>query len=253
MKSGHSHPPGLRQRLLLWILLPLIVVFTGSILFDYRLAQETANTAYDHSLNDAALDITAYVQTTGLNPELRLTPEAEAMLRSDAMDKIFFAIHGADQQLLAGDADLPIYPGSLHERPTFVDDIYRDEEIRATTHRIVINGDEITITVAETMRERNHASHRILAAIAFPNLMIIVATLLVIYFGVRRGLAPLYTFKTRLPAAHHAICVHSILSMLRAKSAQCLPGSMSCLNHCAWLPQPSNVFWLMQHTSCARR
>ncbi|ABI59809.1 MULTISPECIES: sensor histidine kinase [Nitrosomonas] len=198
MKSGHSHPPGLRQRLLLWILLPLIVVFTGSILFDYRLAQETANTAYDHSLNDAALDITAYVQTTGLNPELRLTPEAEAMLRSDAMDKIFFAIHGSDQQLLAGDADLPIYPGSLHERPTFVDDIYQDEEIRATTHRIVINGDEITITVAETMRERNHASHRILAAIAFPNLMIIVATLLVIYFGVRRGLAPLVHIENQI-------------------------------------------------------
>ncbi|KXK50775.1 MAG: sensory transduction histidine kinase, partial [Nitrosomonas europaea] len=50
-KSGFSHPLGLRQRLLLWILLPLIAVFIGSILFDYRLAQETADTAYDHSLN----------------------------------------------------------------------------------------------------------------------------------------------------------------------------------------------------------
>lgn len=49
MKSGFSHPLGLRQRLLLWILLPLIAVFIGSILFDYRLAQETADTAYDHS------------------------------------------------------------------------------------------------------------------------------------------------------------------------------------------------------------
>jgi len=37
-KSGSSHPLGLRQRLLLWILLPLIAVFIGSILFDYRLA-----------------------------------------------------------------------------------------------------------------------------------------------------------------------------------------------------------------------
>ena len=198
MKSDHSHPLGLRQRLLLWILLPLIAVFTGSILLDYRLAQETANTADDHSLNHAVLDIVAYIQTTGLNPGLHLTPEAEAMLRSDATDKIFFAIRGPDQQLLAGDADLPIYPGSLRTRPIFVDDIYQDEEIRATTHRVAINGNEITITVAETMRERNHASHRILAAIAFPNLMIIVATLLVIYFGVRRGLVPLVHIENQI-------------------------------------------------------
>lgn len=191
MKSGFSHPLGLRQRLLLWILLPLIAVFIGSILFDYRLAQETADTAYDHSLNNAALDIAAYIQTVGLNPELHLTPEAEAMLRHDAVDKIFFAVRSADKQLLIGDAQLPAYPGAIHKRPVFIDDVYQGEKIRATTQLIMVDANEITITVAETMREREHASNRILAATIIPNLIIIAATLLVIYFGVRRGLAPL--------------------------------------------------------------
>lgn len=191
MKSGFSHPLGLRQRLLLWILLPLIAVFIGSILFDYRLAQETADTAYDHSLNNAALDIAAYIQTVGLNPELHLTPEAEAMLRHDAVDKIFFAVRSADKQLLIGDAHLPAYLGAIHKRPVFIDDVYQGEKIRATTQLIMVDGNEITVTVAETMREREHASNRILAATIIPNLIIIAATLLVIYFGVRRGLAPL--------------------------------------------------------------
>ena len=191
MKPDLSRPLGLRQRLLLWILLPLIAVFIGSILFDYQLAQETANTAYDHSLNNSVLDIAAYIHTAGLNPELHLTSEAEAMLRSDAMDKIYFAVRNSDQQLLAGDADLPVYPGSLHEPPIFSDDFYRDEKIRATTRHIAVHGSEITITVAETMRERDQASNRILVAISIPNFAIIAATLLVIYFGVRRGLAPL--------------------------------------------------------------
>lgn len=190
-KSGSSHPLGLRQRLLLWILLPLIAVFIGSILFDYRLAQETADTAYDHSLNNAALDIAAYIQTVGLKPELRLTPEAEAMLRHDAVDKIFFAVRDSNKQLLIGDAHLPAYLGAIHKRPVFIDDVYQGEKIRATTQHITIDGNEITITVAETMRERDHASNRILAATIIPNLIIIAATLLVIYFGVRRGLAPL--------------------------------------------------------------
>lgn len=191
MKLTAVHSLGLRQRLLLWILLPLIVVFIVSILFDYRLAQETANTAYDHSLNNAALDIVVYIHTAGLSPQLNLSPEAEAMLRYDAMNKIFFAVRNSEQQLLAGDADLPIYPGSLHERPAFVDDNYRGEKIRATTHRAIIDGDEMTITVAETMRERNHASRRILVAITLPNLVVITATLLIVYFGVHRGLIPL--------------------------------------------------------------
>ncbi|HRN81610.1 MAG TPA: sensor histidine kinase N-terminal domain-containing protein [Nitrosomonas europaea] len=191
MKSGFSHPLGLRQRLLLWILLPLIAVFIGSILFDYRLAQETADTAYDHSLNNAALDIAAYIQTVGLSPKLRLTPEAEAMLRHDAVDKIFFAVRDSNKQLLIGDAQLPAYPGAIHKRPVFIDDVYQGEKIRATTQLIMVDANEITITVAETMREREHASNRILAATIIPNLIIIAATLLVIYFGVRRGLAPL--------------------------------------------------------------
>jgi len=191
MKFRFQRPPGLRQQLLLWILLPLIVVFIGSFLFDYRLAQETANTAYDHSLNNAALDIAAYIQTTGLEPELHLTPEAEIMLRTDVMDNIFFAIRDTNTNLLAGDADLPVYPESFHEQPVFIDAIYQGEKVRATTRHVIINNNKITITVAETTRERDYASNRILAAIFIPNLLIIAATLLVIYFGVRRGLAPL--------------------------------------------------------------
>jgi len=191
MKPNLSRSLGLRQRLLLWILLPLIAVFIGSILFDYRLAQETANTAYDHSLNNAALDIAAYIQTIGLNSKLHLTPEAEAMLRYDAVDKIFFAVRTPDKRLLLGDANLPDYPGTIHKQSSFVDDLYQGEKIRATTHHITVSDNEITITVAETMRERDYARNRILAAIVIPNLVIIAATLLVIYFGVRRGLAPL--------------------------------------------------------------
>lgn len=191
MKSRFTHPLGLRQRLLLWILLPLIAVFFISILFDYQLAQETANTAYDHSLDNAALDIAAYIHTVGLNPKLHLSPEAEAMLRTDAVDKIFFAVRNTNKHLLIGDANLPDYPGATHKRPVFVDDIYHGEKIRATTQLVTINGNELTITVAETIREREHASNRILVATIIPNLVIITATLLVIYFGVRRGLAPL--------------------------------------------------------------
>jgi len=113
------------------------------------------------------------------------------MLRHDAVDKIFFAVRDSNKQLLIGDANLPDYPGTIHTRPVFAEDIYQGEKIRATTQHITIDGNEITITVAETMREREHASNRILAATIIPNLIIIAATLLVIYFGVRRGLAPL--------------------------------------------------------------
>jgi two-component system sensor histidine kinase TctE len=47
------------------------------------------------------------------------------------------------------------------------------------------------VTVAETRTKRDHASRRILTAMVLPNLIVIAATFVAVYLGVRKGLAPL--------------------------------------------------------------
>lgn len=184
-------PTGLRERLLLWLLAPLAAILAASIVFDYRLARETADAAYDHSLADATLDIASHIKASGQSAQLVLSAEAEEMLRSDATERIYFAVRNPRGELLAGDADLPALAASDSDRPRFVDARYHGSPIRLAILAVRSAGDRLIVTVAETMKKRDRASRRILAAMVVPNLSLMVATVLVIYFGVRRGLAPL--------------------------------------------------------------
>ncbi|MGE5385391.1 MAG: sensor histidine kinase [Betaproteobacteria bacterium] len=191
MATTTNSPLSLRQRLLAWIVLPLALVLGVSVFFDFQLARETANTAFDRSLADAALDIAAHIRANGNRVQIEISPEAEAMLRTDAIDTIYFAARDEAGNLLAGDGDLPrleIEPGPY---PTFSDGAFRGRQVRFATLRIPVDRGDIFIAVAETTRNRNQTSRRMMTAMILPNLLLGIATLVVIYFGVRRGLLPL--------------------------------------------------------------
>lgn len=190
----------LRQRLLLAILVPLTFVFVLNVVLDYRLAKATADTAYDQSLVDAALDIAAHIQSSHTSSLFELSVEAEAMLRSDASDHVYFAVRGSDGRLLAGDRELPAAPHSAGTPPEFADIRFKDEAMREALHRVRAHGEEIVIAVAETTAKRDRASRHILTAMILPNLGLIIAVFLVVYFGIRRGLAPLARIEEQVAA-----------------------------------------------------
>lgn len=199
---------GLRQRLLLAILVPLAVVFAISVIFGYRLAQETANAAFDLSLTDTALDIASHVES-GEMLRVELSGEAETMLRRDSADQIYFSVRDRNGALLAGDADLPVIGRAFAPLPTFEDRPFRGAATRSVGYRMNTKHGEVLITVAETLSKRQTASRRILAAMVVPTLVVILATFLAVYFGVRQGLEPLTTIEreiaARSPSDLHAI------------------------------------------------
>lgn len=188
---GNAAALSLRQRLLLTILTPLMVVLTISVFFDYRLAKGTADVAFDQGLADAALDIASHIKAGDSKLSVELSVDAEALLRSDASDKIYFAVRDGAGQLLAGDADLPVLPMASADERKFGDSRFRGDPVRAVVQRIDAPLREITVTVAETRTKRNHASRRILTAMIMPNLIVILAAFVAVYLGVRKGLAPL--------------------------------------------------------------
>ena len=191
MTDQKKRQPGLRHRLIIWIALPMLVVFAISVLFDFRLARETIDSAYDHSLADAALDIASHISASGAEPRLSLSPEAEEMLRSDAFDTIYFSVTSADGRFLAGDKNLPLYPAKSLGRPSFANDHYLGQAIRIAVLQTKSGNDLINVAVAETIKKRELASRTILTAMVIPSVALILAALGIIYFGVRRGLSPL--------------------------------------------------------------
>jgi two-component system sensor histidine kinase TctE len=196
MQPKTSHPSqreplSLRQRLILALLTPLIVILASSSIFDYQLAQKTANRAHDQALADNVFDLEAHIKRQNPSNSLDLTEEAEAMLRSNAPDMLYFSVTDPSGKVLAGDTDLPKTRPPKGELVEFHDGIYHDKAVRIASHRANIKNQEFQIVVLETTEKRQQASSRILTAMVIPNLAVILATMLAVIFGVRQGLLPL--------------------------------------------------------------
>lgn len=185
-------PPGLRQRLILALLLPMLLILIGSSTLDFHTAGKMADQTHDQALADTVFDLESHIGTKK-NSGLDLGEEAEAILRSNAPDTLFFSVRNAQGLTLAGDTDLSTFaPPASSRQIVFSDANYRGQPVRVALLRVTRTGGDFLITVAETTHRRQQSRHRILAAMVLPTLAVILATLLVVVLGVRQGLLPLH-------------------------------------------------------------
>ncbi|MDE2440110.1 MAG: sensor histidine kinase N-terminal domain-containing protein [Betaproteobacteria bacterium] len=212
-KTDTALPPeplSLKQRLIFALLTPLIIILATSSIFDYRLANKTANQAHDQALADNVFDLEAHIKKVRLPADkLDLTEEAEAMLRSSAPDMLYFAVLDPFGKVVAGVSDLPVPRLAQGKEIQFSDGHYRGKAVRIAAHQVNLNTEELQIVVVETTEKRKQASSRILTAMVLPNLAVILATMLAVIFGVRQGLLPLNEVERDI-AARSANDLHEI-------------------------------------------
>lgn len=190
--ESSAPPPGtLRRRLLTLLVLPMTALLFLSLAVDYRIAFEPAADAYDHALSDDAVALAGRIRYLDSRLQVDLPAAAEAVLRTDRSDEEFLSIYGPADELLAGDADLHPDPVIEGKNPALSDGKFRGKKIRKASYRLETAGGQVTVTVAETTHKRERAGSKILAAMLLPNILLIIATLALVYMGVRRGLAPL--------------------------------------------------------------
>ena len=79
----------LRVKLLKWLVIPLLLVNLAGAGAAYWLAWIPAQAALDQSLADAAWALVPHVQETDSSVELRLSQQAEQVLRVDHFDGSF--------------------------------------------------------------------------------------------------------------------------------------------------------------------
>jgi two-component system sensor histidine kinase TctE len=184
--------PTLRRRLLFFLILPLAVLLILSLVVDYRIAYEPANEAFDDALIDNVLALADRVNVIGPQISVDLPPAAEAILRTaDENDEEFISIFGPDGRLLAGDEDLRPDEIQVARKPVVGEAKLRGKTIRKVSYRIDTTAGPVMLASAETIRRRERTGSQILAAMILPNVLLILATLVLVYAGVRNGLAPL--------------------------------------------------------------
>lgn len=182
----------IRQRLLYWLIGPMTLLLLVSLASDYQIANRRSQDAFDFSLSDSAQDIASHLHPDASGRlRLDLSPQAQEVLRSDKLDEIHFSVWNSVQGLVAGTPDLP-RPELLDPSPTtYFNARYRGRDLRAVNYRIEDAGAHTDIVVAETTRKRDRASRETMLAMIIPNLVLVISTLLLIYFGIRFSLRPL--------------------------------------------------------------
>jgi len=142
---------------------------------------------------DVGIALSERIRSAGDTVSFDLPGAAEQVLRTDKFDKIYYQVRRADGSSLAGDAGLPPVPEARTPDDGVIayDGAYRGQKIRVVALQVPCGSAPCTVQVAETTNKRSKLARNIVLSSLVPELLIALATLAVVWFGVQRGLAPL--------------------------------------------------------------
>lgn len=190
-----SRPQSLRSLLLHRLTWPLVLVVLLDVALTYFVALHFANLAYDRWLMDSARSLAQQVKPYHDKVTFELPPIAVELFRWDAVDKTFFKIESRASGFVAGDRGLPS-PGMDElsmAQPLFSDRLMQNEKVRVVSVLMTPanSGNEVMVSVAETLRKRQGMTNEIILAVALPQFLLVFITLFHVWSGIKRGLQPL--------------------------------------------------------------
>ena len=189
----------LRKKLLVLLVPPLLILIliASSILFRFAIVEQ--RDAFDNALYDSAYSIFQLIQKSDDSIEnLSLPKNEKQFILNDQSDVIFYNVVGTDGKLLNGDSDGGLMPLIKEQtsNPNFRDGIVHNLNVRIVSTLVSIqkNGVELPvyIQVAETLNKREALASNVLIDIIVPQLLLVLFTIIIIWFGVERGLQPLF-------------------------------------------------------------
>lgn len=195
------------------MLAPLLFVWPLSIAFTHYFANNVANFPYDQALREHVAAIARQVKLVNGKPLLTLPASARALLRADETDSVYFHVVTQDGKLLAGDKELPL-PEPPVDAGIVPGDIYlRDAEFNGQDLRLAYTylaetelpkERWIIVEVAETTEKRTQLANKIVASVILPQFIIIPLAVMLVWFGLSRGLRPLTRLRKTIEAREPA-------------------------------------------------
>jgi two-component system sensor histidine kinase TctE len=184
---------GLRRRLLVMLIAPLILLAVLNAWFDYRSADNVA-AQQDQRLLALVPLLADSVIGAGDPPVLLMAPPVEEFLNERPRFGAY-AITDVDGKLLHGEGWLTALPPPSGREPEF-----HSEEHQGTTWRIVrqrqpsVAGD-VVVALADGSDPRQQWARAILFKVLLPNLVLIAAAAFAVRWAVERALKPLLELK----------------------------------------------------------
>jgi two-component system sensor histidine kinase TctE len=170
------------------MLLPPIAALLGlGALVAYYQSIEPATEAYDQALGDVGIALGSHIRASPTGFSFDLPAGVDQALRTDRYDTIYYRVLGPAGQDIAGDDELPAPQGDA----IAYDTVYKGRAVRVVSVQTPCAPSSCTVLVAETTVKRSRLANQILFSSLLPEVLIALATLLIVWFGVKRGLGPL--------------------------------------------------------------
>ena len=192
----------LRAHLLRMLLPPIAALLVLGALVAYYPSIEPATTAYDQGLIDVGISLGTYIRSSDAGYHLELPIAVDQVLRRDSYDNVYYRVLGPKGEEIAGDEGLPGPPPDIDARDGFItyDTAYKGQKVRVVALPAKCGVGSCSVLVAETTVKRRRMARDILFSSLLPEMMIALATVLIVWFGVKRGLGPLAKLSDEIKA-----------------------------------------------------
>jgi two-component system sensor histidine kinase TctE len=188
-----------------WMLAPLLLLWPVTVTITYLVAQNIASGPFDRNLADSVEVLSDHVKVVGGDARLMLPLPARDILRADTTDNVYFMVLGLRGEFVAGDRDLPL-PDEF-DTPTpgvvkFRDGLVRTAEVRIAYSWIEFSSppgaQPVLVQVAETLDKRGQLANDIIRGVIVPQFVVLPIAVVLVWFGLTRGLAPLNSLQARI-------------------------------------------------------
>lgn len=196
----------LRKQLLLWLLIPFLLLWLLNAVVAYRLALQTADSAYDKSLQDVTLALSNQIKINQGKIEVHLPQVALDILQADEKDSVYYLIRDAHGEFVFGHRGLPPPPGVHRDglkHAVYYDTVYQGERVRAVAVPLPLpgtHGEYALIQAAETLVKRRELVQEWLLSMVLPQLLLLFLASLTIWYSVGRGLRPVSRLRDEITA-----------------------------------------------------
>lgn len=192
----------LRAGLLVRLGSAMVLLLAIDGLIAYFTALHFATLVYDRWLTDSARALAQTLRTGTGRVQIELPLVAQQIVQFDEIDRTWFRVSSRREGFIAGDRELPYDPAHNGGPSLRFAQVHGAPVRQVTTHIAPpgAGGDEVTISVAETLLKRNALTREILLGMAAPQGILLAIGLLLAWLGVALGLKPLTDLASRMEA-----------------------------------------------------
>lgn len=193
-----------------WMLAPLLLLWPMSVALTWLVAQSIAHRPYDRALGETTRVLAQQISIGEGRVSFRLPPGADALLRADAADQIYFQVLGVRGEHIGGDSTLPVPPAEEPAEPgvlRYRDDAVHNQPVRVAYLWVPLAGPPrvpgvtpplALVQVAETLGKRSQLATEIIKGVILPQFVILPLAVLLVWLALARGIAPLGELQQRI-------------------------------------------------------